>query len=442
MSTQNNNQINNDIGARIQESVLDALRTGDFSRLNVDITDSVKEVLNGVGDTINNAVSEAKGSASAAARGFTASPAAKPYRDVADIDIARHQAQREALRKRASNRIRFIDKGGVSGVFQIIWGWIFGGTGFLGVIAMLEKADFGGAVFASVFLFCGIMALVKGFGKLKLRSAAKRYKELCQDKMYASVESIASATGTSKEKVVKNIKKILAKGFFPEGYLDEQNTTFMVSKSVYEQYLRTEENRKEIEKEDIKRAEEGKLSIAEQTELDVMITKGRQYTDRLRELNDNIPGEVISNKLSRLEDILNEIFNRVKDHPEQMVNCRKLMDYYLPTMIKLVEAYEEYDKVSQPGDDIKSAKAEIERTLDIINQSFVELLNKLFQSSVWDVTAEAQVLKTMLRQEGLAQDNLGEQRSSASVWTESQEDEEENLFAVQEQVEVPTLHDV
>ena len=50
MSTQNNNQNNIDIGSKIQESVLDALRTGDFSRLNVEITDSVREVLNGITD--------------------------------------------------------------------------------------------------------------------------------------------------------------------------------------------------------------------------------------------------------------------------------------------------------------------------------------------------------------------------------------------------------
>ena len=45
-----------------------------------------------------------------------------------------------------------------------------------------------------------------------------------------------------------------------------------------------------------------------------------------------------------LEDLLKQIFNRVKVHPEQMDRMHKLMDYYLPTMLKLVEAYDEYDK--------------------------------------------------------------------------------------------------
>ena len=80
------------------------------------------------------------------------------------------------------------------------------------------------------------------------------------------------------------------------------------------------------------------------------------------------------------------------------------MDYYLPTTIKLVEAYEEFDRVSVPGEDILTAKAEIEKTLDTINGAFVELLNNLFQSTAFDVTTDAQVLQTMLAKEGLTRE--------------------------------------
>ena len=84
-----------------------------------------------------------------------------------------------------------------------------------------------------------------------------------------------------------------------------------------------------------------------------------------------------------------------------MHRMHKLMNYYLPTTLKLVEAYEEFDRVSAPGDEITAAKAEIENTLDTINHAFTELLNNLFQDSVFDATTDAQVLKTMLAREGL-----------------------------------------
>ena len=446
MGTQNSNQFNNDIGNRIQESVLDALRTGDFSKLNLDITDSVKEVLNGVGDTINSAVSEAKGTASSAARGFTSSPYVKSYRDTAAMDIARHQAQREQLKKKAAKRIKFVDKGGVTGVFQIIMGWPFTVVGLVGFFSSLTELDAFGIALGAMFLAAGIAAIIKGIGKITLRSLAVRYRDLCKDKQYESVDTIANSTGATREKVIRNIKKILKKGFFPEGFLDEQETTFMVSKEVYEQYLLAENGRKAKEQEDLERQKNNQMTTAEQTELDVMISKGNQYITRLRQLNDNIPGQVITEKLTRLEGLLGEIFDRVREHPDQMVNCRKLMDYYLPTMIKLVEAYEEYDKVSSPGEDIKAAKNEIEKTLDIINQAFVELLNKLYQSSVWDVKAEANVLKTMLRQEGLADDRFKEASGNADLLNEtasmSIQEDDDILIEEKEQVEVPVVNEI
>ena len=86
------------------------------------------------------------------------------------------------------------------------------------------------------------------------------------------------------------------------------------------------------------------------------------------------------------------------------------MNYYLPTTMKLLEAYKNFDDVSVPGEDIKKAKTEIEKTIDIINEAFAELLNKLFQSTVFDVTTDAQVLQTMLAKEGLTKNDFSEDK--------------------------------
>lgn len=138
--------------------------------------------------------------------------------------------------------------------------------------------------------------------------------------------------------------------------------------------------------------------------MNAMISEGMDCIRRLRELNDNIEGEVISDKLFRLENLLKEIFDSVREHPEQMDRMHKLMEYYLPTTLKLVEAYEEFDGISVPGEEVLQAKAEIEKTLDTINQAFAELLNNLFQDAVFDATTDAQVLKSMLAREGLTKE--------------------------------------
>ena len=146
-------------------------------------------------------------------------------------------------------------------------------------------------------------------------------------------------------------------------------------------------------------------------ELHSMVAEGMEYIRHLRDLNDRIEGEAISEKLYRLENLLKEIFDRVQEHPEQMHRMHKLMDYYLPTMLKLVEQYAEFDEISSPGDDILDAKKEIEKTLDMINQAFVTLLNNLFRDAAFDASADAQVLQTMLAKEGLTESDFVREKS-------------------------------
>ena len=69
------------------------------------------------------------------------------------------------------------------------------------------------------------------------------------------------------------------------------------------------------------------------------------------------------------------------------------------------------DRISSPGEDILDAKKEIEKTLDMINQAFVTLLNNLFRDAAFDASADAQVLQTMLAREGLAESDFVREKS-------------------------------
>ena len=77
------------------------------------------------------------------------------------------------------------------------------------------------------------------------------------------------------------------------------------------------------------------------------------------------------------------------------------MSYYLPTTLKLVQAYCEFDQQSVAGENVAAAKKEIEDTLDTINTAFANLLDSLFEDAVMDVSTDISVLETMLKQEGL-----------------------------------------
>lgn len=132
-----------------------------------------------------------------------------------------------------------------------------------------------------------------------------------------------------------------------------------------------------------------------------VIAEGEEYIRKIHASNDAIPGEEISKKISKMENVIQRIFDRVEAHPEQVSDIRKLMEYYLPMTIKLLNAYEELDRQPVQGNNILNSKKEIEDTLDTLNDAFMMLLDDLFEDTAVDVSSDISVLKTMLAQEGL-----------------------------------------
>lgn len=314
--------------------------------------------------------------------------------------------------------------GNVAGVLYKVFGGI--GMGFGGMI--LLTAMLIGEVPAMV---TGALIMLFFFGMIQLGGSkhhrlkrADRYIQLCGSKMYAEIAQLAAATQASRGYVLRDIKRMLRLGIFPQGHLDDRGTTLMLNDVIYRQYREAEWARQTREREALPAPEERPLTPGEMVEkeqqarmqeLNQMVAEGMECIRKLRDMNDAIEGEVISNKLYQLENLLKEIFDKVREYPDQMSQMHKLMDYYLPTTLKLVEAYKEFDGVSVPGEDILSAKAQIEKTLDTINAAFTELLNNLFRNRVYDVTTDAQVLETMLAQEGLTKESISKELEYAKL---------------------------
>ena len=103
---------------------------------------------------------------------------------------------------------------------------------------------------------------------------------------------------------------------------------------------------------------------------------------------------------------MQKIFDRVKEDPGSLEDIRKLMEYYLPTTVKLLDAYQQLESQPVQGENIKNSKEEIEKTLDTLNVAFEKLLDSLFEDVAWDVSTDISVLHTMLAQEGLTEDGF------------------------------------
>ena len=126
-----------------------------------------------------------------------------------------------------------------------------------------------------------------------------------------------------------------------------------------------------------------------------------------REVNDAIPDPVMSQKISRLEEVSERIFALAQKDPDKKAQLQKFMNYYLPTALKLLNTYASLSRQAVEGTNITEAKQSIERSMDLLVTAFENQLDKLFQSDALDVTTDIAALEGMLNMDGLTDSAFG-----------------------------------
>ncbi len=295
---------------------------------------------------------------------------------------------------------------------RIVGGILTGTFGFLEglflLVGLFEYDSGLGIAFGMFFPFLAVSValLTRGILKKKRLNRYMKYVREMQGKPYGSIEEMAKAINKSKDYVVKDLRKMIADGIFPDGRIDDKEEYLMVTREVYEDYRRAENSRKQREAEEKKTRQEKEAEEKKRqqmTEVEETILEGRTYLEEIFEANEALEGEVISAKLDRLYDVVDKILFCVEKQPEKLEEIRQFMKYYLPTTLKLVKAYREFEENTIQGNNIQTAKNEIELSLDTINDGFERLLNNLFEQDAMDISTDIYVLQNMLAREGLTE---------------------------------------
>ena len=285
-------------------------------------------------------------------------------------------------------------------------------------IASLPESPGALWIMRAVFgLFTAASGMITGWGIKLLKQVGrfKNYSRRIAGREYCNISEIGSNSGKSIKFVTKDLERMISKGWFRQGHMDGEKKCLILSNRAYEEYLQIETRRQQSKAEEpVKKEEKTQENTKEKEakneklapEVQKIIDQGDAFIRKIHECNEAIPGEEISAKISRMEMLVDRIFDRVEENPQSVSDIRKLMEYYLPTTIKLLEAYEQLDRQPVDGENIQTAKREIEATLDTLNTAFEKLLDDLFQDTMWDVSSDISVLNTMLAQEGLKEDGM------------------------------------
>ena len=405
-------------GEEIRRNVQDAIDSRDYSMLNRTITDTV----NGAVDYFSHTVRNVGNSVNANMK-------------MQQEEAARRKEEEAARRRESSERAQWNQQAEpmlfastvgnrVAGILLSIAGYAIALPFLLTALMGMFMGVFAGDPEAGTVMGVSL-AFVVVFGGLgilgtKLLSRVRRFRmyiRILGGREYCDIKELQTQTGRAKKNVVRDLEQMIQKGWFKEGHMDSKKTCLMVSNQSYYQYTDLMSRVESEEREKKQKAKEAEKLRKEQEaaaqgnpnlppEVREAIRAGEEYIRKIRACNDAIPGEEISAKISRIELLVDRIFDRVEQNPDSVSDLRRMMEYYLPTTVKLLEAYEDLDSQPVQGTNIISSKQEIEKTLDTLNVAFEKLLDSLFQDTAWDVSSDISVLHTMLAQEGLTEDGL------------------------------------
>ena len=294
----------------------------------------------------------------------------------------------------------------VRGVVSTAVGGAFTLASAITGIVMLCTELLTGALICGGFLAGSGLLLTGGIRRLCTVSRFRTYRKLLGQKTQCALDKLARAVGKDVSFVRRDVQKMIGSGYFPEGHLDHEQNHLIISDDTYRQF---EQARLQLEQTKKQRAAEAAKAPAPR--IREVLDKGNAFIAQIRKCNDDIPGEVVSEKIDRIELLVRKIFDRAKSNPEIIPDLKKLMDYYLPMTVKLLTAYADMDAQPVQGENIQNSKREIEATLDTLDQAFQKLLDELYQETAMDISSDISVLNAMLAREGLTEDALTQMRN-------------------------------
>lgn len=273
------------------------------------------------------------------------------------------------------------------------------------------------AVTAILGILTAGFATLLGFGIRNLRRASKlkALQRAVGQREAVGFDDLAARMQVSPKAALAASRTLIKGGYLPEGRIDDENTTLMVTENAYHQYRQFQQSQRqtlaEREAAEAARAAEAAARAAREQDISERLTPeqrafvacGRDYVRQMDELNAAIDDAAVSERITAIQDVVGRILARAEEEPAIIAGLDRLTAYYLPTTVKLLDAYDRLEEEPIQGENISSSRSEIEHTLEVLHSAFEKLFDDTYQDLSLDVSADISVLHAMLAQEGLTE---------------------------------------
>ena len=137
-------------------------------------------------------------------------------------------------------------------------------------------------------------------------------------------------------------------------------------------------------------------------EVQAIVDEGARARTELKRLYASIPDLAVKRKIAELIDVSDKIVADAVADPSDVPQIKKFLDYYLPTTIKLLNAYDRMGAQGIQGENITGTMKSIDEMLDTAIAAYKKLLDSLFANQAMDIETDISVMNTLLQREGLS----------------------------------------
>ncbi len=115
----------------------------------------------------------------------------------------------------------------------------------------------------------------------------------------------------------------------------------------------------------------------------------------------------VKTKINELMRITDKIAQDASADPTDIPQIKRFFNYYLPTTIKLLNAYDRMSAQEIDGENISKSLNNIDEMLDKAIIAYKKRLDTLFANQALDIETDIEVMNTLLEREGLT-DSTGD----------------------------------
>lgn len=345
----------------------------------------------------------------------------KAHKELQEKRKRERQAQQWAPLAKAKKRFRSSAGLTASGAIMTA----AGGAGtfmfaLLSIIGIATTPVFNvGAVIGEALFIAGLgvstWSLIAGIRRLQLGGRLKALRGIFGEREVCAMDELSRRMQLKPKALLATARTLISRGYLPEGRIDDESTTLMVTENAYHQYRQFQQTQRqtlaEREAAEAARAAEAAARAAHEKDISERLTpeqrafvaRGRDYVRQMDELNAAIDDAAVSERIMAIQDVVGRILARAEEEPAVIAGLDRLTAYYLPTTVKLLDAYDRLEEEPIQGENISSSRSEIEHTLEVLHSAFEKLFDDTYQDLSLDVSADISVLHAMLAQEGLTE---------------------------------------